>query len=135
MKLDELSTGALVDAGNRAFTRSEVAKKKGDKVEAFRRLAQSRKFIKRALENKPEEKPMKENFEQAYVESQARIALVLAESLGLIEAKETHAEYREKTEKALEAHRKAERERLGVTPYPSPKKLKAMARDKDKKTT
>ena len=67
------------------------------------------------------------------VESHAQIALVLAESLGLISEKEDYKTYRKETEKALDAYNKAERERLGVKPYPSPKKLKAMA--KDKKTT
>ena len=79
-----------------------------------------------------------ENFEQAYVESQAQLALVLAESLGLIEAKETHAEYREKTEKALKAHNQAERKRLGVKPYPSRQELLDRARGSKapvKKTT
>ena len=70
-----------------------------------------------------------ENFEQAYVESNARIALVLAESLGLI-SETNYKRYRQETDQALAAHNEAERKRLGVKPYPSQEKLQAMAKEK-----
>ena len=75
-----------------------------------------------------------ENFEQAYVESNAKIALVLAESLGLI-SETNYERYRRDAHQALAAHNEAERARLDVKPYPSKKKLLAMAKDKKKKKT